>query len=123
MTTAYAEKKEARDLTHGISAWLLWCLPITLLVVSGAWHRGMAWVWMVAFAVMSAGCLANAVRCRRTHCYVTGPLFLLAAIWSLLAALGLVPLHANFLSLAVIGIVLLAYVAEIPLGRYRQARP
>lgn len=112
----------ARDLTRGTSAWLLWCLPIALLLVGGAWHRGMAWLWTVAFAVMGAGCAVNAMRCGRLHCHVTGPLFLLAAIWSLLSASGVVALHPNVLMLVVIAIAVLAHLAEIPFGRYRRAR-
>ena len=97
-------------------------LPVALLIAGGSWQRGGPWLWTVAFTVMGAGCLANAVRCRRTHCYMTGPLFLLAAIWSLLSALRVVVLHPNILVLVVVAIVVLAHLAEIPLGRYRRAR-
>lgn len=112
----------ARDLTHGVSAWLLWCLPVVLLIAGGAWRQGGAWLWALAFAVMGAGCLANAMRCGRVHCYVTGPLFVLAAVWSLLAALGVTSLHANAVSLVVLCLVLLAFLAEIPFGRYGKAQ-
>lgn len=111
-----------RDLTHGVSAWLLWYVPIAVLLASGFLHFGGAWLPVAAFAVMGAGCVANARRCGRTHCYVTGPLLLLAAIWAFLVALGVVTLHSNILSLVVIGISLLAYGAEIPFGRYTNAR-
>ncbi len=112
----------ARDLTRGVSSWLLWYLPIALLIAGGAWPRDHSWLWTLAFAVMGAGCLANAWRCGRLHCFVTGPLFVLAAIWSLLSAVGVVSLHPNILVLVVLGIVLLAHLAEIPFGRYRNAR-
>ena len=115
------ESKNDRDLTRGMSAWLLWCLPVALLVAGGAWPDGMAWLWALAFTVMGTGCLANAWRCGRLHCYVTGPLFALAALWSLLAALGVVSLHPNILSLVVLGIVVLAFLVEIPFGRYVRA--
>ncbi|MDE2085818.1 MAG: hypothetical protein KGK06_09125 [Xanthomonadaceae bacterium] len=117
-----SDQSFTRDLTCGGSAWLLWYLPVALLVAGGTWQRGGSWLWTVAFTVMGAGCLANAARCRRTHCYATGPLFLLAAIWSLLSALGMVVLHPNMLSLVVVPIVVLAHLAEIPFGRYRQAK-
>jgi hypothetical protein len=111
----------ARDLTHTVWAWLLWCIPVALLIAGGAWRQGGAWLWALAFAVMGAGCLANAMRCGRVHCYVTGPLFVLAAVWSLLSALGVTPLHATVLSLLVLGLVSLAFLAEIPFGRYGKA--
>ncbi len=107
-----------RDLTRGISACLLWYLPIALLIVGGTWPRGEAWLWTVAFAIMGTGCAINAVRCARLHCYVTGPLFLLAALWCLLAAMGVVSLHAKMLISSVFAIALLAHLAEIPFGRY-----
>lgn len=106
------------DLTRGVWAWLFWCLPAALVIAGDAWPRGMAWLWVVAFAMAGAGCLANAARCGRTHCYVTGPLFLLVAIWCLLSSLGAVALHPNVLFLVVATIAVLAYLAEIPLGRY-----
>ncbi len=80
----------------------------------------MAWLWTVAFA-MGASCVANAWRCGRLHCYVTGPLLVLAALWSLLSAVGVESLHPNVLSLVVLGIAELAFLAEIPFGRYTRA--
>ncbi len=117
-----SDKVSGRDLTRGVSAWLLWCLPIVLLLVGGAWPRGMAWLWTVAFAAMGTGCAVNAARCGRLHCYVTGPLFLLAAIWCLMSALGIAGLHPNALILVVVVIAVLAYLAEIPFGRYANTR-
>ena len=113
----------ACDLTRGGSAWLLWRLPVALLVLGVAWLPGQAWLWAAAFAVMGAGCLANAARCGRTHCYVTGPLFLLAAIWCLVSALGVtpVPMHPGILIVVVATVNVLAHLAEIPLGRYLKA--
>lgn len=115
-------KASGRDLTHGVSAWLLWYLPIGLLIAGGTWQRGLAWVWMAAFAVMGTSCAVNAMRCRRLHCYVTGPLFILAAIWSLLSAVGVVALHPDVFMLVIIAIALVANLAEIPFGQYRNAR-
>lgn len=123
MKTACSEEPGiTRDLTHGVSAWLLWYLPIAALIVGGALHRGGVWLPVAAFVVMGAGCLVNAARCRRLHCYVTGPLCLLAAIWYLLLALGLAPPHPRVAGPVIIAIAALAYLAEIPFGRYRQPK-
>lgn len=111
----------SRDLTRGSSALFFWGLPIVLLFAGGAWPQRGVWLWVVAFAIMGAGCLINLARCGRTHCYVTGPAFLLAALWSLLSVFGVVTMHPNFLMLGVVVIVMLAYVAEAPLGRYARA--
>lgn len=112
----------ARDLTRGAFGLLFWCLPVILLIVGGAWQPGTGWLWTGAFALAATGCLLNAARCGRTHCYLTGPLFLLAALWSLLSAVGVVSLHPNEVMWVVIGVVVLAYLSEFPLGRYAGAR-
>ena len=86
------------DLTGRKAAWLLWYLPIALLVVGLNWDRGRVWLWIPAFVVMGVGCLVNAARCRRIHCYFTGPLFLLAAVFVALSALGESQAASRFLS-------------------------
>jgi hypothetical protein len=108
------------DLTGGWAAWFLWYVPILFVIVGSSWSRGRVWLWVPAFAVMGAGCLANAVRCGRIHCYVTGPLFLLAAVFVALSGLGVVSLHPGLFLLIVLGAGCLALCAEIPLGRYRK---
>lgn len=112
----------SRDLARGWTSWLLWGLPIIALIVGGVWSAHLVWFWVPAFVVMGAACLVNAARCGRTHCYVTGPLFLLAALWVLLSAWGIVPLESGPLALVVFVICSLACCAETPFGRYRQAR-
>ena len=109
------------DLTGRKTAWLLWYLPIVLVIVGSSWNRGRVWLWMPAFLVMGVGCLANAVRCRRIHCYITGPLFLLAADYVGLSALGIMALHPDLLLLVVFGACCLALCSEIPLGKYRKS--
>lgn len=111
----------SRDLTRSVPGRWLWCLPIAMLVADGAVRQGGAWhLWLavVAFAIMGAGCLVNVGRCGRTHCYVTGPALLLAALWYALSAAGAVVPHSNYASLAVVIVVALAFIAEFPFGRY-----
>jgi len=110
----------ASDLTGRKTAWLLWYLPIALVIVGSSWSRGRVWLWVPAFVVMGAGCLANAARCGRIHCYVTGPLFLLAAVYVALSAFGVVSLHPDLFLIVVLGACCLAICAEIPLGKYRR---
>jgi len=69
---------------------------------------------------MGLGCLVNAARCGRLHCYVTGPLYLAAALYVALSAFGLVVLHPNLFLIVVLGLSCLAQCAEIPLGKYRK---
>ena len=113
----------ARDLTTGLRGLFLWCLPIVALLIGGSWPSGRPWLWIPAFLVMGVACLANAARCGRVHCHVTGPLFLLAAVYVVLAQLRLVPMHPAILLDVVLIVTAIAYLAEIPLGRYRKKLP
>ena len=103
----------ARDLTGRKTAWFLWYVPIILVIVGSSWSRARVWLWVPAFVMMGVGCLANTARCGRIHCYVTGPLFLLAAVFVVLSALGMVPLHPGLFLLVVFGTCCLAQCAEI----------
>ena len=63
-------------------------------------------------------CVVNAARCGRVHCYITGPLYLLAAVATLLAGMGFVPLRSSWIGGAVVGGTILAYVPEWVRGKY-----
>lgn len=78
------ESCQSRDLACGRSAVLFWGLPTVALIVGASWRHGLL-LWIPAFLVMGAACLANAARCGRVHCYITGPVCMLAAVY---AALG-----------------------------------
>jgi hypothetical protein len=106
------------DFTGHKAAWFLWYAPIAILVVGESWARGRVWLWVPALVVMGLGCLVNAARCRRLHCYVTGPLYLGAALYVVLSAFGLVVLRPGLFLIVVLGVSCLAQCAEIPLGKY-----
>lgn len=110
-----------QDLAHGASALLFWCLPLAILIAAGEWRPVVDWLWAVGFALAATGCLLNVMRCGRTHRYVTGPLLALAALWSLSSAVGLAPLHPNKLMWVIVGVVVLADLSELPLGRHAGA--
>ena len=64
-----------------------WCLPLVVGLAANFFTlspRATAIIWMVSFVWMGTGCILNARRCHRLHCYISGPAFLLGA-----AALGL----------------------------------
>jgi hypothetical protein len=120
--------EEARnaDWTRGIRGCLAWGVPIAILLISPQVRtRYLVIVWPALLTFMGVACLLNARRCGRTHCYVTGPFFLLLAGVSLLYGIGALPLGArgwSTLSLAlVIGSVALCCVPEWILGRYRSS--
>ncbi len=120
----------SRDILSNVwqTALLFW-LPILVLLASGFFPIGQTWrtvVWVAALSIMSASCVANALRCGRVHCYATGPFFLAMAIVALLYGLSVIPLGTdgwNFIGAAVlIGALILCCLPEALLGRYSQGR-
>jgi hypothetical protein len=87
---------------------LAWGLPSAALVIALALLDGQArtWIWAVALTWMGTACLANARRCGRRHCYLTGPFFLVMAAVGLLHGLGVLGLGpSGWLWLAVVLVV------------------
>lgn len=104
---------------------LVWKLPVAVLVASALFElaaptRGV--VWALAFGTMGLGCVRNALRCRRLHCYFTGPLFLGLAMVSLLHGTGMVELGPNGWSgiggVALVGGIGLTVLPERLFGKY-----
>ena len=79
-------------------------------------------VWTLSLIWMGGACLANARRCGRTHCYFTGPFFLLMAAASIVHGLGLVdfgPSAWRWLGMTIgAGAAILWIVPERLLGTY-----
>jgi hypothetical protein len=104
----------------------LYCVPIAVLVLSGMLKIGDRWqaiVWAICLFVMAAGCMINAVRCGRVHCYFTGPFLILMAVGSLLYGFGWLPLGIsgwNWIGgVTLCGAIVLFCVPELVLGKYR----
>lgn len=117
---AYAHEGDLQnDLLRRNIKWLLWGAPIVALIVGGfveAFTRML--LWTPALLVAGSACIVNARRCGRLHCYVTGPLYLVAALASVLAGMQLAPLLWSWIALWVIGGTILAYVPEWMRGKY-----
>ncbi len=121
---------KSRDLLS--SPWLslvvFWLLAIAIAVAgsSGFSSHWRTVVWTVALSIMGTACIANALRCGRVHCYVTGPFFLLMALVTLLYGLGVVPLGGNGwnrIGLTIlVGAIALCCLPELFLGKYRRSR-
>ncbi len=102
------------DLTRGASALLLWCLPVLALIVSAPLGDERWWIWSPALLIMGTACLVNAARCGRLHCYLTGPVLVLAAVLSMLQGLHWTLLSWNWVT----GLVLVAWVMGYVLERF-----
>lgn len=126
MAKVSEQPDDKRDWARGTRLLLIWCVPIAILVGS-SWIGGryLVIVWPTLLTWMGAACLLNARRCRRLHCYLTGPYFLVLALTALLYGIGVVPLGPrgwSMLSVAlIIGAPFLIYVPELAYGRYRAA--
>ena len=108
-----------QDLASQRIAWLLWGLPALALVLGGVLDPApRTAVWTTGFLVAGVSCVANASRCGRLHCYFTGPLYLLAAVATLLVGLGVAPFGRSWIPATAVGGTVLAYVPEWLGGRY-----
>ncbi len=78
-------------------------------------------IWVTAFAWMGLGCVINARRCHRRHCYYSGPVFLLGAIAVALVGFRIISLGPDGFIMVVwatFGLVALTFVPELIWGKY-----
>ena len=70
---------------------------------------------------MATGCLLNAGRCHRVHCYISGTVLMGGAIFALVVALGAVAFSVetfdNTISVLLV-LALLSFVPELLWRRY-----
>ena len=109
------------QLSERASKYVRWDSPIGWSVAAVAalgalvWPAGSTWLW-VTFFLIAAGLCGSSYReqCGRVHCRITGPLFLLCAVYLATVQLNLVPFIGNtwFLA-AIMGIVAFSFLAEL----------
>ncbi len=107
------------ELLHGWTAVWLWCLPAAALVASSPLGDARWWVWCPALTLMGVACLANAARCGRRHCYLTGPFLLIAAVLSALRGM-----HVLLVGWAwIVCVILMGWAAGCVLEWYAGSYP
>ncbi|WP_159587662.1 hypothetical protein [Chelativorans xinjiangense] len=120
-------KSSAMDWARSpISIAIWWVIPIVAGNVAD--QLPLSWpapaiAWATALGWMGLGCVLNARRCHRRHCYISGPVLLAGAIVVALLGWGVVPLGPNGLSLTLwttFGLVALSFLPEMVWGRYSQ---
>ena len=85
---------EKRDWVSNRGSYALaWGLPTAALIIAIFLPPpAKTFVWSLSLIWMGIACVANALRCGRRHCYLTGPFFLLMAVAVLLHGTGIVSL-------------------------------
>jgi hypothetical protein len=120
------------ELDNGGTDWLRrpamgfvwWCLPLGVGVAANYFvstTRNVALVWMASFVWMGTGCILNARRCHRLHCYMSGPAFFLGAVALVLVASRIVlvgPRSLNNIVGITLIVALLSFVPEMIWRKY-----
>jgi mercuric ion transport protein len=109
---------EPNDLAGHRIGWLIWGPSAVLFLAGIAWEAARPWLWVPALLVAGLACCANARRCRRLHCFLTGPVFLLAAVATVLDAANIVPVDWRWIVATVLGSTAIGYALEMMRGRY-----
>lgn len=117
-------KRDWSDWSRNRRSYILaWGLPTALLIIGiflPAPIRSV--VWTGALIWKGVACIANAARCGRTHCYITGPFFLVMAAVTVAHGTGIISLGSLgwwWLGVAIaVGNVGLWIVPERLFGRF-----
>lgn len=119
------DARQAMDWARRPAGQLFWWgLPIAIGIAGGALgftYQQAALIWAGAFVWMAAGCLLNAWRCHRVHCYISGPVLLAAGIAAAMLGFDLVTLGPRALSYVVwsaFGLSLLSFAPEMLWRKY-----
>jgi uncharacterized membrane protein YoaK (UPF0700 family) len=120
-TSSLSSECASHDFASSRTGLVIWGLPGLLVLAGVAFPGARALLWAVGFFAAGAACGANARRCGRTHCYVTGPLYLALSAASVLIGLGV--LSWSWWSLLVLcgAGTFLAHVPEFLGKRYLRA--
>ena len=99
---------ESKDwVSDSLAYAFAWGLPGVILIIGIFLDPSIRTImWTGALVWKGVACLANAARCGWTHCYFTGPFFLLVALMTIFHGFHIVSLGENgwnWVGLAIIG--------------------
>ncbi len=109
---------KTRDLTNRHWSQFLWGASLVAFAAGSLLPGPRPVLWTLALAVAGSLCVANAVRCGRLHCHITGPLFLIAAVVSILRGFEIVAWSWNRIGAVIALGTAFAYLLECFVGRY-----
>lgn len=116
--TAHASCGAANDLVSAAWAIATWWLCGAAIAAGFGTPRWRLLLWIAEMGVAGTLCLVNAARCHRTHCYITGPVYLLGALLTALNAAGITAIPWLKLGLGVVIGVGIGMLIESFAGRY-----
>jgi hypothetical protein len=117
-----ADTCQSRDLARPRAFAGMGLLTLALVLAPLQWPDGNLYFSVALLLAWGGFCSANALRCGRLHCYVTGPVCLLGALVLVLMSLGVLSLSSQVFSGAILGAILLGFAAEAAFGRYGPRR-
>jgi hypothetical protein len=128
MASDSATNRSRDILASPLLAIAFFWLPAIAIGVAGNHFVSSGWrtaIWTTALVIMGAACLANSRRCGRTHCFITGPFFLVMAVVTALYGLNILPLGKNgwnFIGLTIlVGAIVFCCLPEMLWGKYRKS--
>lgn len=98
---------------------VLWGTSCALFVIGLVWPGDSFWLYVSALLLAGSVCVTNASRCGRRHCYVTGPVYLLAALAMLLDHADIVSIDGRWILAWLIGGTVIGFGLERTRGTYR----
>lgn len=109
---------------------LIWGVPFALLIglnftAEFLQPRERVGIAALLFLWMGAACSLNAIRCRRLHCIIAGPAFIIGAALLAIVALGMADFGGDGPTVIIwvsFGIVAASVVAERIVGKYWRSR-
>lgn len=117
--TAQADPKDLAGTRASLRK--IWGIPIGLLIGGGVWTAAQPILWPIGFLWIGGACAANALRCRRVHCTIMGPSFLVFGVLALADAVGV--LAAPWLGYASIATTVVAFAPEFAGFKYFRRTP
>jgi len=107
-----------------IPFWVLWGGPIAIILSLNLMRPPIEWstgILAIGFAWMGVGCVINARRCHRRHCYYASPILLIGAILTLLVGFDYVDLGSGglmYITWGTFALVMLTFLSEKMFGKY-----
>jgi hypothetical protein len=111
----------ANDLISTWWACTVWCASGAAFLCGFSMARWRPELWIASLSVAGALCLINAVRCRRMHCLITAPVFLIGALLTALNTASVIAIPWKELGWGVVVGLGVGMLAEMLVGRYARA--